>query len=84
MLPIVSKDTVESTAQSIMEDWSSINAIANIIQRENPDLLKTMFSLMKKGEKEHGKEWREGCKMGALMVYALLHRQDEADEMSTA
>lgn len=80
MMPIVSKATVESTAQSILEDWNGLNAFITVMHEDNSDLLQTLFAMMKQGEKIYGKEWHEGFKMGVLTLYALLHRQSEADD----
>lgn len=81
MLPVVSKTTIESTAESILKDWKEgLNTFITILHEENPDLLQTLFRMMKEGEKVYGEEWHEGFKMGVLTLYALLHRQSEADE----
>ena len=81
MLPVVTNSTIESMAQLILENWQGLNAFVALMHEENPDLLQTLFKMMREGERIYGKEWHEGFKMGVLTLYALLHRQAESDEM---
>ena len=80
-LPQVSIDIVSSTTASMDDNKDFWQDITEQIFKENI-LLYQLLAVADKAEKEQ--QFKEGYKRGACLIYSLLARQVEADEMNAA
>jgi hypothetical protein len=79
-IPKVSLDVMQSTTVSIADNKDFWENAIDTISIENPLLYQLL--VVSNSSDNKSSEFRNGYKRGAILVYILLSRQAEADDMN--
>ena len=78
-IPKVSLDVVESTTASIGDSEDFWKKALDRISQENP-ILYQLLIIGERSDRSH--DFKNGYQKGALLIYLLLSRQMEAEDMN--
>jgi|LULM01.1.fsa_nt_gb hypothetical protein len=79
-IPKVSLDTINSTTISMQEEKKFWSSAIGAMYDENP-LLYQLLAVSESNEMSP-EDFTDGYKKGALLIYTLLSKQAEADDMN--